>query len=145
MGPREGWVPSLPLSPHLSLTSPPPLPGFSEVPTLKKDASKPKISSPLHAPAPAAWALGTEPPISPTIALDVAAGEGWAQGPAGSGHSVVLSLRSQRILCQLPDLTQYFLQPTFQSGWASIPNSAQKLSTAFPGLPTQVSGPKLSS
>lgn len=69
-------------------------------------------------PLPGLWGLKhAPPPASPTIALDVAAGEGWAQGPAGSGHSVVLSLPSQQTLCQLPDLTQHFLQPTFQSGW----------------------------
>lgn len=120
-----GFLPFPPLpSPHLSVTSPPPLPGFSAVPALKRDTFKPKGRSPLHGPLQAAWAPGTEAPLPPPPLCQMCLrGRGeQAWGPAGSGHLVVLSLLSQPVLCQLPGLpTQHFLWPTFQRQWLGLP------------------------
>ena len=96
-----------PPPPHLSfqkaLTSPPPFLGFSRVPAMKRGTSKPKGPGPSCGPLHGYLGSGDlrSPPASPTIAPDVAAGERWVQGPASSGHLVVLLLQSQHILCQL--------------------------------------------
>ena len=103
---KGGFLP-FPLTSHLSfqkaLTSPPLFLGFSRVPALKRGTSKPKGPGPSCGPLHGYLGSGDlqSPPASPTIAPDVAAGEGWVQGPAGSGHLVVLLLQSQHILCQL--------------------------------------------
>ena len=81
LGPREGWVSSLPpFSPHLSQTSTPPLPGFSEVPTLKRDTSKPRGPSPHQEPLQAA--LGTEASLPPPPLHQM-----WLQGRVSTGSS----------------------------------------------------------
>lgn len=94
--PRGGWVPLV-----KALPSPPPrlLPSSSPKETFPNQRASAPSLGPLHD------CLGSGdqpkfPPTSPTIAPDVAAGDGWAQGPAGSGHLVVLSLQNQHFLCQ---------------------------------------------
>lgn len=85
----------------------------------------------------AAWALGTETPLPPPPRCQMwpwGRGE-RVQGPAGSGHSVVLSLPSQPVLCQLPGLlAQHFLQPTFQRQWLGLPFPIQHKSYPRPFL-----------
>lgn len=101
--PRGGWVPLTLGQPLKRLC--PHLPHFCfKVPAQKRYFQTEGPQPPPWAPFTTALALGTNqssPPTSPTIAPDVTAGDGWAQGPAGSGHLVVLSLQSQRFLCQL--------------------------------------------
>lgn len=85
----------------------------------------------------AAWALGTETPLPPPPLCQMRLwGRGErVQGPAGSGHSVVLSLPSQPVLCQLPGLlAQHFLQPTFQRQWLGLPVPIQHKSYPRPSL-----------
>lgn len=85
-----------------ALPSPPPLLLQSSSP--KEIFPNRRASAPSLGPLHDCLGSGDQPkfpPTSPTIAPDVTAGDGWAQGPAGSGHLVVLSLQSQRFLCQL--------------------------------------------
>lgn len=105
---------------------------------------------------PGLW--GLKPPCLPENCTRCGCRGGVGAGPAGSGQSVVLSLRSQRVLCQLARPPHSALPPAhfpeavagaphspMLAARASSPHSAQIPSTAFPKRPTQVCRPRLRS